>query len=71
MKCPLICKAAAASRLPASQVVDDCVKADCAWWDENGDRCSILELSRLFNAIGNTLGSLVKELTLLRPPGGH
>lgn len=40
-----------------------CQEAQCGFWDENGDRCAILEISRLLNAIGNTMGTIAKELS--------
>lgn len=43
-----------------------CIKADCAIYDENADRCAILELSRELYVIGNVLGRIDADLQLDR-----
>jgi len=40
----------------------DCLQEYCGWWDHNGGRCAVLEISRSLNAIGNTLGQLTDKL---------
>ncbi len=63
MKCPMHIIKTRSSR--EGQLIDfvTCQEAQCGFWDENGDRCAILEISRLLNAIGNTMGTIAKELS--------
>ena len=67
MKCPLWMMGGIGSVNRYNEALGDCLKEGCTWWDANGGRCAVLELSRLGNALGNTLGTIARELTLLRP----
>ena len=67
MRCPLIMVNRTWGGEEQGLEGDRCIKEECAWWDNNSDRCAILELSRLGNAIGNSLGNIAREMTMLRP----
>ena len=62
MRCPMLTMYATTFKPPEEYEDRDCLKEECAWWDENADCCAVLELSRLQNAIGNILGKLVDKM---------
>ena len=45
MKCPLLSIACAASQMPVSQLADECLKEECAWWDQGGQTCVTLSIN--------------------------
>ena len=49
MRCPLLSIACAVSQLPLDELTDDCLKGECAWWDEVPKRCLVFSIrSELF-----------------------
>lgn len=70
MKCPILQQVWLPPGEKGKWQPADCIMERCAWYDANADRCAVLEVSKLLNAIGNTLGVIAKELTLHRPRGG-
>ena len=62
MKCPLSFRTMYSEK-PGVQIFGgNCLKEDCAWWDENAGRCGVLEVPRLLQAIGHTLGQLESKI---------
>ena len=66
MKCPLLCIGNYSAELMRENPSFECLREECAWFDENGDRCSVLELSRTMTAIGHVLGDARRLMNLPR-----
>lgn len=64
MKCPLLLFEQYTTFDKIGTNVADCLQEKCAWWDENGSRCAILEISRELCALGNTLGRVNSKIPL-------
>lgn len=47
--------------------VADCFKEKCAWWDEVNECCGDRTKRKQLERIADKLGTIAKELTLLRP----
>lgn len=58
MKCPLMLKEWKPSPEFKQWEPLDCFNEECGFWDENGGRCSVVQISRLLHAIGMTLGRI-------------
>lgn len=67
MKCPILINAYGKYLPEVALEKGNCLRKECGLFDQNGNRCSILEISRLLQAAGSTLGTIAKELTMLRP----
>jgi len=62
MKCPLTFEMFS---YPAGEVVaqsGDCLKEECAWWDEFSDRCALWAIGRAVNLHGVWLEKLVDKM---------
>ena len=46
MKCPLLKIARAGLLSEAARPLDDCLREDCAWWDEVMKKCSVQVLAQ-------------------------
>ena len=45
MKCPLLQRYLIEGENEALEVFDDCLKADCAWWEQDLNLCAIKEIA--------------------------
>ena len=63
-KCPLFIIGDRRAQLGEETEIGDCIKEGCAMFDKLGDRCSILQTSRVLEAIGSVLGRIHAELCL-------
>jgi len=64
MKCPL---RSISTKYPDEQIGHDdlnCLKEECAWWDEPCEWCAILTLSRALTALGSVVDEIKEKLRL-------
>lgn len=52
MKCPLLAHKTYIEDDWPMQVYEDCLKEECAWWDNTNDTCAILQLSKSLYYMG-------------------
>jgi hypothetical protein len=64
MKCPLFVQAIVAYQGNDQEAKLDCLKEECAWWDNTNGLCAILQLSKAVYHDGMYLPQIAKELTL-------
>ena len=64
MKCPILSAPTARTAFTEHFADVDCLKGKCAWWDATTGCCSILALSQVFIAIGNTLGEIANRKSI-------
>ena len=46
MKCPLLTDKNYGAQLERTMASGDCLEADCAWWDEEKNACSIKVIAK-------------------------
>lgn len=64
MKCPLRFTLDYSEKGILSTPAKDCLKEECAWWDEEMAQCSINGLEPTLQHIALSLRDIAKELTL-------
>ena len=57
MKCPILIKVTKKWFRPPIYEPMECLKEECAWWDEAHECCATIALNQTMVAIGNVLGS--------------
>ncbi len=62
MKCPLFCMNDTRVQLGEETEIGDCLKEECAWWDEAHECCAIIALNQTFVAVGNVIGRAVDKM---------
>jgi len=65
MKCPLLEAGVNANIGNLNGDEGECLKDKCGWWNTFTMSCSVLALSKIFLALGNTLG--ITSDRLIRP----
>ncbi|MBA7545293.1 hypothetical protein ES705_37659 [subsurface metagenome] len=62
MKCPLSITGELAPDKEFIGAAADCLKEECAWWDEHGGFCAILKVSRHLEALGINAEELLEKM---------
>jgi len=62
MKCPLLTDKDYSVQLERNLNTGDCIKEECAWWDQVYGRCTVLALSQIFTAMGHVLGRIHDQM---------
>ncbi|GAI93181.1 unnamed protein product [marine sediment metagenome] len=58
MKCPMLQRYLIQGENEALEVFDDCLKEECAWWDEEKHRCAVLGIYKMIYAVHRRLVSI-------------
>jgi hypothetical protein len=66
MKCPLIAIAIVREKGEPLGDEADCLPNECAWWDAGATQCIVVTLTQCVGFVGDKLGFIAQELTLLR-----
>ena len=66
MKCPLLMIGVIESSVELPSSEGDCLKSKCAFWDKYLKACGQANISFNLLAIGITLKTISRELTMLR-----
>ena len=61
MKCPLRNIKVTLGSTQQSIYTEDCLQAECAWWDEENHLCAILSLTVELNGIHSEVDALIKR----------
>ena len=67
MICPLTLNNQVKGRLLFRLVPQECLKEECAWWDEIYHQCATQTAGVILAASLLALDKVAKELTLIRP----
>jgi len=59
MKCPLTYVISAGKIDPKTPVMEDCLKEECAWWDDSDGCCCIVDIASSLSMIV----SFLKDIT--------
>lgn len=62
MKCPIISAGVAADPNIGAYSGTDCLKEECAWWDSNNERCSVLVMALRIENLSDTLDTIEKKM---------
>ena len=62
MKCPLIMAARASQFFTRKSPETDCIREECAWYDETVECCALVALVRVKTATGAVLGRIADNL---------
>jgi len=62
MKCPLMSSGFQEYYEEGQQYNQDCLKEECAWWDEAHECCAMIALNQTFVAVGNVIGQFVDKM---------
>ena len=58
MKCPLATAACIIRRSDLDEVTDECLKEECAWWDDEMGDCAVLDLAQTLWSIRGMLADI-------------
>jgi len=62
MKCPLFC----IGDFTKTNILEcpsfDCLKEECAWWEPNDGRCSVVVLAQFIAGMGMNISRMVEKM---------
>ncbi len=64
MKCPFMIANVPLAMKEEEPTIGDCLKEECAWWNENLGTCDPTGLTTYFIALGSVVGRIHDELCL-------
>jgi len=62
MKCPMLAVARASGQLPEDEVIDDCLREECALWDKALGRCMFITIGDALEDIATTLAGIRERM---------
>ena len=62
MKCPLMSQLYSPAPYKTEWLPIDCLKEECAWWDDPVKRCLLLNISEKLSLIYLELNDIVREI---------
>ena len=62
MKCPLLQRYLIQGEDNALEALDNCLKGECAWWNESNESCAVKLIGDCFIPLGNTLGKVADRM---------
>lgn len=62
MKCPILTMYALTFETPDKYQDRDCLKEECAWWDEEVKACSARSIQQTLYAIERALNTIAQKL---------
>jgi len=62
MKCPLLILAYTYVPGPTAENVGDCIKEECAWWNETQGMCAVKDLAQQLGYISSDLTQISESM---------
>ncbi len=62
MKCPLLLFEHYTTFEKIGSEVADCLKEECAWWDDRLGRCAVLTISRIMIDVGRQVEAIQSKM---------
>ncbi len=62
MKCPLLCAGKLAVGEITQDTLSDCLKGECAWWDDSLKLCSVRVIGQFMVGIGVNIHNIAENM---------
>jgi len=61
MKCPLTTVISTVARSPEAKDWGDCIKEECAWWDDSDEHCCIVDIASSLSMVMSFLKDITED----------